>query len=635
MPTDWRLPFYPSLPRWLRSYRATSKRHRGPYVAPYPKISKRLSRETDALKPYADHVVYARLLREARPYWPHIAGIFLLSLLSTPLALLLPFPLKLAVDSVIGAHPLPPLVAAVLPASARDSGTAVLLFAAGLLVAVTLLVYLQAVASSILQTYTGEKLVLEFRARLFRHVQRLSLAYHDTKGTADSTYRIQYDAPAIQGIAIDGLIRLIAAGFTLLGMIYVTARLDWQLALVALAICPPLFLLTQTFRPRLRRRWREIKKLDSSAMSVVQEVLSSVRVVKAFGQEDREHGRFVQHSNQRVLEQIRLMFFQGGLDTVVGLTLAVGTAAALFVGALHVRNGALTLGELLVVMAYLAQLYEPLKTFSKKVTELQSGLASAERAFSLLDELPEVIERPNARPLARASGAVLFRGVSFSYEKGLPALQDISFEVAPGSRVGIAGRTGAGKTTLASLLMRFYDPTAGQILLDGADLREYKLADLRNQFAMVLQDSVLFSATIAENIAYARPEATQEEIEEAAKVANAHEFILSLPEGYQTLVGERGMRLSGGERQRISLARAFLKDAPILILDEPTSSVDLRTEAAILEAMERLMRGRTTITIAHRLSTLENCDLRLEIEGGQLVSMTGSCKTTKRTSAVV
>jgi ATP-binding cassette, subfamily B, bacterial len=587
------------------------------------------------LKPYADHVVYARLLREARPYWPHIAGIFLLSLLSTPLALLLPFPLKLTVDSVIGAHPLPPMVAAVLPASARDPSTAVLLFAAGLLVAVTLLVYLQAVASSILQTYTGEKLILEFRARLFRHVQRLSLAYHDTKGTADSTYRIQYDAPSIQGIAIDGLIRLIAAGFTLLGMIYIAARLDWQLALVALVICPPLFLLTQTFRPRLRRRWREIKKLDSSAMSVVQEVLSSVRLVKAFGQEDREHGRFVQHSNQRLSEQIRLTFLQGGFDTVVGLTLAVGTAAALFVGALHVRNGALTLGELLVVMAYLAQLYEPLKTLSKKMTELQSGLASAERAFSLLDELPEVIERPNARPLARASGAVSFRGVSFSYEKDFPVLQGISFDVAPGSRVGIAGRTGAGKTTMASLLMRFYDPTAGQVLLDGTDLREYKLADLRNQFAMVLQDSVLFSATIAENIAYARPEATQEEIEEAAKAANAHEFILSLPEGYQTLVGERGMRLSGGERQRISLARAFLKDAPILILDEPTSSVDLRTEAAILEAMERLMRGRTTITIAHRLSTLENCDLRLEIEGGQLVSLTGSCKTTERTSAVV
>lgn len=587
------------------------------------------------MKRYADRVVYARLLREAKPYWPHIACIFLLGLLSTPLALLLPFPLKVAVDSAIGAHPPPRLITAVLPASARDSGTGVLLFAASLLVALSVLVYLQAAASWILQTYTGEKLVLEFRAKLFRHVQRLSLAYHDTKGTADSTYRIQYDAPSIQGIAIDGVIRLITAGFTLLGMIYITARLDWQLALVALAVCPPLFLLTQTFRPRLRRRWREIKRLDSSAMSVVQEVLSAVRVVKAFGQEDREQGRFVQHSNHRLSEQIRLTFIQGGFDTVVGLTAAVGAATTLFVGALHVRNGALTLGELLVVMAYLAQLYEPLKTLSKKVTELQSGLASAERAFSLLDELPEVIERPNARPLACASGAVSFRSVSFSYEKDLPVLQGITFEVAPGSRVGIAGPTGAGKTTLVSLLTRFYDPTSGQILLDGTDLREYRLADLRNQFAMVLQDPVLFSATIAENIAYARPGATQEEMEEAAKAANAHEFILSLPEGYQTLVGERGMRLSGGERQRISLARAFLKDASILILDEPTSAVDLRTEAAILEAMERLMQGRTTITITHRLSTLENCDLRLEIERGHLVSMTGPCKTMERTKAVV
>ena len=228
-------------------------------MARHQKISKRLLRGNNVLKPYADHVVYARLLREAKPYWPHIAGIFLLSLLSTPLALLLPFPLKLTVDSAIGAHPPPRLITAVLPASARDSGTAVLLFAASLLVALTVLVYLQAAASWILQTYTGEKLVLEFRARLFRHVQRLSLAYHDTRGTADSTYRIQYDAPSIQGIAIDGVIRLITAGFTLFGMIYITARLDWQLALVALAVCPPLFLLTQTFRPQLRRRWREIK----------------------------------------------------------------------------------------------------------------------------------------------------------------------------------------------------------------------------------------------------------------------------------------------------------------------------------------------------------------------------------------
>ena len=273
-------------------------------------------------------------------------------------------------------------------------------------------------------------------------------------------------------------------------------------------------------------------------------------------------------------------------------------------------------------MSYLAQLYAPLKTISKSAATLQSSLASAERAFALLDEAPDVVERPNAGRLLRASGAVAFHNVSFAYNGGAPVLHDVSFDIRPGTRVGIMGMTGAGKTTLVSLLTRFYDPTAGQILLDGVDLRDYKLADLRNQFAIVLQEPVLFSTSIAENIAYARPDASEEEIIEAAKAANAHEFIVSLPQGYETLVGERGMRLSGGERQRISLARAFLKDAPILILDEPTSSVDMKTEAAIMEAMERLMQGRTAFIIAHRLSTLTNCDVLLKIENGRLFDVT-------------
>jgi ATP-binding cassette, subfamily B, bacterial len=288
---------------------------------------------------------------------------------------------------------------------------------------------------------------------------------------------------------------------------------------------------------------------------------------------------------------------------------------------LHVRSGTLTLGELLMVMAYLAQLYGPLATVTKKVAELQSSLASAVRAFSLLDEVPDVAERPDARPISRASGAVVFRNVSFAYEKCRPVLRGISFELSPGARVGIMGATGAGKTTLASLLTRFYDPSAGQILLDGIDLRDYKLADLRNQFAIVLQEPVLFSASIAENIAYARPGASDREIVAAAKQANAHEFIGTLPQAYDTQVGERGMRLSGGERQRISLARAFLKDAPILILDEPTSAVDTRTEAAILEAMERLMRGRAAFIIAHRLSALKHCDPVLLIKDGGLAPL--------------
>jgi ATP-binding cassette, subfamily B, bacterial len=297
----------------------------------------------------------------------------------------------------------------------------------------------------------------------------------------------------------------------------------------------------------------------------------------------------------------------------------VGTAATLLVGVGHVRSGSLSVGELLVVLAYLAQLNHPLETLSKTLTQVQSALSGAERAFALLDQAPEVLEHRQARSLVRAEGRLTFQDVSFAYVEGRAVLQDISFEVSSGTRVGIAGRTGAGKSTLLNLLTRFYDVTSGRILLDGVDVREYRLADLRNQFALVLQEPVLFSTSIGENIAYARPDATVEEIVAAAQAANAHDFIVRLPEGYRTPVGERGMCLSGGERQRLSLARAFLKDAPILILDEPTSSIDLETEAAIMEAMERLMQGRTTFMIAHRLNTLKNCDARLEIRHGRLV----------------
>jgi len=407
---------------------------------------------------------------------------------------------------------------------------------------------------------------------------------------------------------------------TLFGMLYVTFRIDWQLALVALAVSPFLFLSAWTYGRRLRARWREIYQLDSSALSVVQEALAAIRVVQAFGRETRERERFVRRSGESVRTRIRVTFIEGGFGLLVGLTTAAGTAAVLFVGVRNVQAGALTLGDLLLVMGYLAQLYTLLNQLSKSNTALQSSLASAERAFSLLDEAPDVVERPDARPLEHASGAVTFGDVSFAYRENHPVLRNVSFEIDPGTRVGISGTTGAGKTTLMSLLIRFYDPTAGQVLLDGVDLRDFRIADLRNQFAIVLQEPVLFSTSIAENIAYARPGASEEEIVEAAKAANAHEFIMSLPRGYENEVGERGVSLSGGERQRIALARAFLKDAPILILDEPTSSVDTQTEAAIMEAMERLMSGRTTFMIAHRLATLANCDARLEVEDGRVVN---------------
>lgn len=568
---------------------------------------------------YTDFTLYRKLLQQARPYWLHLVALFVLNLFSAPLALLLPLPLKIAVDSVIGSHPVPGFLDPVLAASVFRSATAALALAAGLLVAIALLNQLQGLANSLLRTYTGEKLVMSFRAQLFRHIQRLSLSYHYVKGTTDSAYRIQYDAPAIQWTLIDGIIPCITAGFTLTGMIYVTARIDSQLALVALSVSPFLFLVSRASGRHLRRRWHEVKKLESSALSVVAESLAAVRVVKAFGQEDREEERFVRHASEGVWARIHAIFTEGGLGLLGGLITAGGTAAVLFIGVRHVQADTLTLGGLLIVMAYLGQLYAPMQTITRNMVSLQASLASAERAFSLLDEAPDVIELPKARPLPHASGAVAFHNVSFAYAKGDPVLQDICFEVDPGTHVGIAGITGAGKTTLVSLLNRFYDPTAGQILLDGIDLRIYKLADVRNKFAIVPQEPVLFATTIAENIAYARPEAGLRDIVQAAKAANAHEFIMSLPQAYETQVGERGMRLSGGERQRISLARAFLKDAPILILDEPTSSVDVKTEAAILEAMQRLMQGRTTFIIAHRLSTIRNVSRILVLDQGQIV----------------
>jgi ATP-binding cassette subfamily B protein len=559
-----------------------------------------------------------RLFTQARPYWGHVAAFFALSLLATPLALAAPLPLKIAVDSALGHEPLPGFIAALLPDSLKASPAAVLALAAGLILVVAILTQLQRAGAAVLRTWTGEKLVLEFRARLFRHVQRLSLSYHDTRGTADSTYRIQYDASAIPNIVIDGVAPLLAASVTFASMLYVCFRIDWQLALVALAISPILFGVARVWRLRLRRRARQVKRLESTALGVVQEVLGALGIVKGFAQEEREQARFLAQANAGLVARMRLRFAEEAMDLLLGLTTALGGAAVLYVGGLHVHAGTLTLGSLLLVMGYLAQLYDPLKTISKRIASLQSHLVSAERAFALLDEAPDVVEREGARRLVRARGALSLRDVSFAYPGGPQVLGDVSFDLPAGARVGIVGKTGAGKTTLLRLLLRFYDPVAGRILLDGVDLRDYRVADLRNQFSLVLQEPILFSTSVGENIAYARPGASEDEVVRAAQAAHAHGFIAALPQGYATRVGERGMRLSGGERQRIALARAFLKDAPLLFLDEPTSSVDLRTESVIVEAMDHLMQGRTTFMIAHRLSTLEGCDVLLRLEDGRL-----------------
>lgn len=569
------------------------------------------------MRPAGDWQLFRRLAAMARPYWLHLTGLFALSLLSAPLALLAPLPLKLAVDSVIGTHPLPGALTALFPSAAPGSAITLAIVAV-MLVVVAGLTHLQELGTSVLRTWTGDRLTLGFRAQLFRHLQRLSLSFHDRRGSSDSLYRVLSDAPALQYVAIDGIIPFVTAAITLITVSWVMLRIDLVLALVALSVGPVIGLISRRYRRRLRHQSRAVKEAESSAQAVVQEVLQAVRVVKAFGQEDREEERFRQRASAGVSARIRLTLFEGRYALYSGMATALCTAVVLYVGVTHVRAGTLTMGGLLLVMGYLGQLYAPIKTIGRKAASLATHLTSAERAFAVLDETPDVPERSRPVRLERARGAIRFEGVSFAYGDGKPVLSDVSFEVAAGARIGITGATGAGKTTLVNLLTRFYDPTSGRIELDGVDLRDYRLADLRNQFAIVLQEPVLFSTSIGENIAYGRAEAGFEAVEAAAKAARIHDFITSLPDGYDTVVGERGMRLSGGERQRVSLARAFLKDAPILILDEPTSSVDVATEAGILESMRALMQGRTTFMIAHRLNTLDALDARIEIVGGTL-----------------
>ena len=572
---------------------------------------------------YTDPTLFKRLLHQARPFWLHIFGIFLMGLLATPLMLLGPLPLKIAVDSVVGSDPVPGFLDPLLPGWLTGSTIRLLAMAAAFQVLVVLMTQLHEMTGYVLRARAGEGLILDFRSYLFRHVQRLSLLFHDTRGTADSLYRIQYDATAIREIMVRGLISVLSAAVMLVSILIVIASIDWQLALVALVVTPFLFIFARTYNQRMRGRYREVRGLESSALQVVQEVLGAFRVVKAFGREDQEQERFVGHSQLGVRARIHLAMAEGFFGLLVNMTTAVGTAVVLFIGIRNVQSGVLTLGELLMVLAYLAQLYNPLRTISRQAADLQLSLASAERAFDLLDEVPDIVDLPGARPLKQCAGEIEFRDVSFAYGENEPVLRNVSFSIPPGTRLGIEGRTGAGKTTLVSLVARFYDPNAGQIFLDRVDMRDYNLADLRSQMAIVLQEPVLFSTTIEENIGYGRPGAGHQQIIEAAQSANVHEFIAGLPDGYDTLVGERGMRLSGGERQRIALARAFLKDAPILILDEPTSSVDMATETGIMDAMERLMAGRTTLMIAHRMSTLDICDARIELEHGSIISSAG------------
>jgi len=563
-----------------------------------------------------------RVLSELRPYMLSILFVFAISLTAIPLALVSPLPIKIIVDNVLGTRPLPGYLRIITTNPSQVSAQTLVVIAIGILVVGTVLTNGQQLLNVWATNKVGNRITLETRARLFRQMQRLSILYHDTKGVTDSTYRVQYDALWLQLLSVDTLPPLVTSVFTVVGMILVMLVLDLELALIAMAVAPFMLLFTFVYRQRLRAGWKKVKTSESAAMSGAQESLSASRVVKAFGQEERENEQFFSRYSESARAALKV-FVEGGVyNLLMGLVTAVGLAAVLYVGIGHVQLGTLTLGGLLIVNYYLTQIYGPLRDVGKRIIDVQKAFAGMDRFLEILDEEPDVKEAPNALKLARANGRVVFEDVSFSYQQGRSVLQNVSFILEPGSCLGVVGPTGSGKTTLSSLILRFFDPTQGKITLDRVDLRQYKIADLRNQFAVVLQDTVLFSTTIAENIRFAKPKASMNDIVTAAKAAHVHEFITSLPDGYDTLVGERGMKLSGGERQRVSIARAFLKDAPILILDEPTSALDINTETAILDSMQDLMRGRTTLMITHRPSTLRNCDTIVTLENGRIGGMT-------------
>jgi ATP-binding cassette, subfamily B, bacterial len=557
---------------------------------------------------------WPRTLPYLRPHKAMVGLSVLLMGLGAAVALLEPWPLAVMVDSVLGDKPLPGPIDAVVGGSIAWQ----VIFAMALMLFVTLATSGVGVLSSYVNTKIDQRMVLDFRSELFQHVQRMSFDYHDERRTGELMGRINGQASNLGAVTVSAF-PLVQSTLTLIGMFVVAYRMNPPVALLSLSVVPFIYYSTGYYGSRIGPQVRKVKGMEIRSLHIVHEAVQMIRVIVAFNREQDEYRKFRTQGEEAVDARLRVTVKQTVFTAVVSLITAAGTAAVLGLGALQVRQGNLTIGQLLVLLAYIKAVYTPLETISSTMNSVQEQLIGFEMALELLDTEPEVVERPGASAIGRAAGAVTFDRVGFTYQGRDSTLRDVSFHAEPGESVAIVGPTGAGKSTLVSLLPRFYDPEQGRILVDGTDVRDLTLASLRAQISLVLQEPLLFSGTIEDNIRYARPDATRAEVIAAAEAANAHDFIDQLPKGYRTKLGERGAKLSGGERQRICVARAFLKDAPILILDEPTSAVDSRTEAVILEAMGRLMEGRTTFMIAHRLSTVRNASTILVVNDGELV----------------
>src|SRR5262245_26024293 len=545
------------------------------------------------------------------PHWKSMALGVAAAVASAGLDLLQPWPLKIVVDYVVGAKTAPQW----LP----DDKFLVLNIAAASIVAIALLGAIASYVENVLTTRVGQWVTHDLRTTLYDHVQRLSLTYHDKSRTGDLVSRVTNDIDTIQSFITSTLLGAFIDIVTLVGMIVIMSTINFKFTLVALVIAPFLFGFVYKYTHAIKNLTRAVRKKESEIASNVQEVFSSIRVVKAFASENYERKRFERESMESVELTLRAKAIKAGLSPAVDIIVAIGSALVLWYGARLALQGTLTAGSLIVFLVYLGKLYSPIRGLSKLPDTFSKPAVAFERIQEVMDVEVKDPERKKAQKAAPFIGLIEFEDVSFSYRQDRPILQDINFRIEPGQTAAFVGPTGAGKTTIVSLIPRFYEPTSGMIRIDGADIRTLKRRSLRKQIGFVLQDTILFRTTVFNNIAYGRPSATREEILEAARQANAHDFIMEMPEGYDTLIGERGVTLSGGQRQRIGIARAIVRNAPILILDEPSSGLDSAAEALIFDALERLMAGRTCIVITHRLNTIRHADVIFVLKDGQIV----------------
>ena len=558
------------------------------------------------------------VLQLVRPYRAGLAVVFAAMLVETLMSLAAPWPLKIVLDNALGHHPLPHWLEWVHDLGIDRNTMGLALFAA---LATALIAAIGAVASYIDNYYTesvGQWVAHDLRMRIYDHLHRLSLKYYEDQSAGTLLSTMTSDVATVQDFASSSTLSIVVDMMTIAGMLVLMFWLNWDFALIAVGITPFLLLFVMRFKKAVKEATRGVRLHQSEIVAVVQQGLGYVRVVKAYGREELENARLMEASKATVDAALQARRVKSLLGPVVAIVVAICTGFVLWRGTALIVAGAMTVGSLTVFLAYLSKFFKPVQDLAKMTNTIAQTAVGLERIQKILDADVVIPEKPDAVQPPKLRGEIVFDHVAFAYDTDAPVLTDVSFRIAPGQVIGLVGGTGSGKSTIVSLIPRFYDPIAGTIALDGRDLRDYKVHPLRDQIGYVLQETVLFRGTIRENIAYGRPDANEQEIIAAAKLANADEFIARMPHGYDSHVGERGDTLSGGQRARIGIARAVIRDTPLLILDEPTAALDTESEHLVVEALTRLMKGRTVIMIAHRLSTIRQADKIIVLEAGKV-----------------